>query len=77
MSKAEVLATLNHTNNFNPGSFRTAKTSVIVVVPRFKISSISSKAFAREAAQVCPASMEDCAHTLMFTMAVMSREEKL
>ena len=77
MSKAEVLATLNHTNDFNPGSFRTAKTSVIVVVPRFKISSISSKTFTREAAQVCLAPTEDCAHALMFTMAVMSREEKL
>jgi hypothetical protein len=76
VSKAEVLATLNHTNDFNPGAFRTAKTSVIVV-PRFKISSISSKTFTREAAQVCLAPTEDYAHALMFTMAVMSREEKL
>jgi hypothetical protein len=59
VSKAEVLAALNHADDFNPGSFRTAKTSVIVVVPRFEISSISSKAFAREAAQVCLASTED------------------
>jgi hypothetical protein len=77
VSKAEVLATLNHADAFNPGSFRTAKASEMVVVPRLKISSIGSKAFAREATQVCVASTEDCAHALTFTMAVMSREGKL
>jgi hypothetical protein len=49
----------------------------MVVVPRFKISSIGSKAFALEATQVCLASTEDFAHAPMFITAVMSREGKL